>query len=125
MSKHWNLPCVKLPRFPPQVDVYSFGVVLWEICTGRVPTRGRLEDPAVPGDCPADILMLIRECMQVSLLHSFCVRVHAARCAVRIPVWHLQCNATTVHDPVPRATANLPSASTPLPEVTKNKGTAC
>jgi hypothetical protein len=48
------------------VDVYSFGVVLWEICTGRVPTRGRLADPEVPGDCPADILMLIRECMQVS-----------------------------------------------------------
>lgn len=48
-----------------QVDVYSFGVVLWEICTGRVPTRGRLADPDVPGDCPADILMLIRECMQV------------------------------------------------------------
>jgi hypothetical protein len=46
------------------VDVYSFGVVLWEICTGRVPTRGRLADPDVPGDCPADILMLIRECMQ-------------------------------------------------------------
>jgi serine/threonine protein kinase len=53
-----------LLTFPPQVDVYSFGVVLWEICTGRVPTRGRLADPDVPGDCPADILMLIRECMQ-------------------------------------------------------------
>lgn len=51
---------------PLQVDVYSFGVVLWEICTGRVPTRGRLADPDVPGDCPADILMLIRECMQVT-----------------------------------------------------------
>lgn len=53
-----------------QVDVYSFGVVLWEICTGRVPTRGRLADPDVPGDCPADILMLIRECMQVRPLFS-------------------------------------------------------
>lgn len=55
-----------------QVDVYSFGVVLWEICTGRVPTRGRLADPDVPGDCPADILMLIRECMQAGSISPAC-----------------------------------------------------
>ena len=102
---------------PPQVDVYSFGVVLWEICTGRVPTRGRLADPDVPGDCPADILMLIRECMQVSSSPT----LYAAQlCAVDLmpvegqpppPPPPLQLLTSVL--PLPASACILPSASAP------------
>jgi serine/threonine protein kinase len=39
------------------------GVVLWEICTGRVPLRGRMRDLEVPQDCPPEVAALVDRCL--------------------------------------------------------------
>ena len=46
-----------------QADCFSFGVCLWEICTRDIPMRGYLRDVHAPAECPADIRLLLAECM--------------------------------------------------------------
>ena len=46
-----------------QADCFSFGVCLWEICTRDIPMRGYLRDVHAPAECPADIRLLMAECM--------------------------------------------------------------
>ena len=50
-------------RCTERADIYSFGVVLWEVCTGAVPTRGRMRALEVPVDCPAEVAALVTDCM--------------------------------------------------------------
>ncbi|PRW21099.1 serine threonine- kinase [Chlorella sorokiniana] len=60
----WSAPELLLGRrCDGKADIYSFGVVLWELCTGLLPVRGQLREPAVPDDCPEEVLDIIRRCL--------------------------------------------------------------
>jgi len=61
---NWCAPEVILnTKCTPSADMYSYGVVLWEICTGEIPTRGRMRDVRVPEECPQSIADLIHQCL--------------------------------------------------------------
>jgi len=60
----WSAPELLLGgRCSEKVDIYSLGVVLWELATGNVPQRGFVEPPPPSKDCPAELSLLIKDCI--------------------------------------------------------------
>eukprot|EP00891_Asterochloris_glomerata_P005403 jgi/Astpho2/5403/Aster-x1291 len=47
----------------PASDIFSCGITLWEICSGKVPERGRLRDIRAPEEAPLEIVQLVDRCL--------------------------------------------------------------
>ncbi|KAL3148068.1 hypothetical protein ABBQ38_014354 [Trebouxia sp. C0009 RCD-2024] len=51
-------------KWDDKADIYSLGVLLWEIVTSDVPERGRMRPVKVPEECPAELELLIQQCLE-------------------------------------------------------------
>jgi hypothetical protein len=62
----WSAPELLLgERCSEKVDIYSLGVIIWEIATkGQVPKRGSVQPPSPSKDCPAQLSLLIEDCIK-------------------------------------------------------------
>lgn len=51
-------------KWDDKADIYSLGVLLWEIVTSDVPERGRMRPVKVPEEAPAELDLLIQQCLE-------------------------------------------------------------